>query len=236
MKLVRLLFPARCVVCRQLLPSDTGLLQLCGNCLTALYHGQDTVRLIEKDFGCVSAALYPLLRESILRYKFRHDSLSAATFGNLMVLAWRRHQADFPAPEAVTWVPVNSLRRLQRGYDQSELLAQVVAEKLGLPLVCTLTRLRRTRRQERLNTDVARAANVRGVFDLRSSQEYAFHEVLLIDDVVTSGATLREAAWTLRRAGIRCTALCLANARQSESVPPFENLSASLNENGGNKE
>jgi len=102
-----------------------------------------------------------------------------------------------PPADIVTWVPASRSRRRDRGYDQSELLARAVARRLGLPARRTLRRVddrpqtARSRQGRALGPDLAAAG--------RSVGDKA--RLLLIDDVVTTGATLRRAAAVLSSRG-----------------------------------
>lgn len=97
--------------------------------------------------------------------------------------------------DAVTWAPTSRERRRQRGFDQAEVLARAVARRLGLPCSCTLLRAGgapqtgRSREERRRGPAFAARAGVAGA------------RILLVDDVITSGATLTAAATALRTAG-----------------------------------
>jgi ComF family protein len=102
----------------------------------------------------------------------------------------------------VTNVPVHADRAKQRGYDQAELIARVAARDLGLPFVPLLQRSRATIAQFDLDRR-DRARNVRGAFALRPGDDGHLPGawVLLVDDVVTTGATLAACAEALQEAG-----------------------------------
>ncbi|MCZ6598553.1 MAG: ComF family protein [Planctomycetota bacterium] len=120
---------------------------------------------------------------------------------------------DAPEEGVVVPVPLHPLRRMERGYDQALLLARGVAAELGCACVRALRRRRLTPPQGAPGAS-SRSANVRGAFAaVRAARRLAGRHVWLVDDVVTSGATVAECARELRRAGARTvSALCVARA------------------------
>ena len=115
----------------------------------------------------------------------------------------------------VAHVPLHPARRLRRGFDQAEVLGRRVATELGVPFRPSLRRLRPTRRQARLEGR-ARQANVDGAF---RSAPVPPVPVLLIDDVLTTGATTAACAAALRGAGARSVRIAVAcRARPAADV------------------
>jgi len=100
----------------------------------------------------------------------------------------------------LTPVSLHPARRARRGYDQAALLAGVVSERWGVPLVEALARTRDHEPQARLEPD-RRRANVQGVFRVTKPAAVEGRPVLLVDDVATTGSTLLEAARALEEAG-----------------------------------
>jgi ComF family protein len=119
--------------------------------------------------------------------------------------------ADLPvsAVDVVVPVPLHAVRRRERGFNQAELLAEELARKLGVPTRKGLRRTRPTANQADLPRE-ARMSNVSGAF-VAEHRAVRGERVLLLDDVVTTGATLSEAAAALRRAGSG-PVVCLAVA------------------------
>lgn len=111
--------------------------------------------------------------------------------------ALRSHQVDLVVP-----VPLHWSRRLSRGYNQADVLASRLARRLELPLHRALRRSRPTRPLARLSP-TERAEELRGAFRVRLLGRRAVEgrRVLLVDDILTSGATTGEAARVLKRAG-----------------------------------
>jgi ComF family protein len=114
--------------------------------------------------------------------------------------------------DAIVPMPLHWLRRWHRGFNQAELLARGLARPLGIPVVPALVRARATAPQAGL-TRAQRRANVSGSFRVRRHAAVAGAHVLLVDDVMTTGATLSAAASALKRAGARrITAITIARA------------------------
>lgn len=111
-------------------------------------------------------------------------------------------------------VPLHWRRRLSRGFDQAEILTRHLARAWALPWQRVLTRRRATSPQTGLEAN-ERRANLEGAFGLGRAPGRASvtnRAVLLVDDVLTTGATLRAAALALRRAGARVPAVAVAAA------------------------
>ena len=123
-------------------------------------------------------------------------------------------------PSALTSVPLHPSRLLERGYNQAALLAQACAAQLGVPWLDLLERRRQTSQQARLATP-ARSANVSAAFTLSAHAPRVLPlKILIIDDVITSGATLEACRQTLLRAGARQVwAATVAAARPRTAVP-----------------
>ena len=121
--------------------------------------------------------------------------------------------------DVVAYVPLHRRRAMLRGYDQSQLAAGQVARQLGKRLVMTLVRDQATPPQTSLDSVGARRANVRDAFILVDAKSIAGRRVLLVDDVLTTGATLRSAARQIRAAGVaslHVAALAVADPRKRE--------------------
>jgi len=143
-------------------------------------------------------------RSVVLGLKYANARHAAHELGRLMALA-----VDEPGRlDVVTWAPTSFARVAQRGYDPAELLARSVAGFLGLPCRRLLYRERSSGPQ----TGKGRFARLEGP-RFRARPMWRQLSVLVVDDVTTTGATMREAAATLQRAGagsVRCVAAAVA--------------------------
>ncbi|MEO6062880.1 MAG: double zinc ribbon domain-containing protein, partial [Thermoflexales bacterium] len=132
------------------------------------------------------ARFEPPLREGIHALKYGGSPLLAAPFGESMARAWQAGAGDWAA-DAIAPVPLHAARKRERGYNQSERLAEVVARIIECPLErVALSRPRATAQQALLDRE-ARQANVAGAFVARP-ERVSGRRVLVIDDVYTTGA------------------------------------------------
>lgn len=137
------------------------------------------------------------LGRAVRALKYRGATRSAAWLGRS--LAGQVKRAGW-TPDVVCPVPLHASRRRQRGYNQAALLSRALATALGTPHREALERLRVTPPQARLSRE-ARSANVAGAFRAAAGADVRGRCVLLVDDVLTTGATLRACAVALRAAG-----------------------------------
>lgn len=196
---LHLLYPPRCMFCSKLLQDEDA--QYCNACIGSLpeHEGADpSVPGIEQT---VATFVYEDdLREAVLRYKFRGMKSYGPLFAKWMAVTVR-DKVKAPC-DLVSWVPCSKLRKWNRGYDQAEILAKTLADELGLEVHRVLVKKKHNTAQSRIKKDAARRrANVSGVYAPYEPQHWAGKRVLLVDDVLTTGATVSECAKTLRLAG-----------------------------------
>ena len=181
--------PPWCAVCGVPFESaDGGVARACGRC-AAIPPPYTEARA----FGAYGGGLEGLI--AAFKYRDRRDL--ADPLAALVVIGAER---GLEGVDLVTAVPLAPARLRQRGYDQAWLLAQSVARMLDLPATSgVLRRTRDTPPQTSLSA-TGRRDNVRGAFDM-GVEPVAGRDVLLIDDVVTTGATAGECARILMRSG-----------------------------------
>jgi competence protein ComFC len=158
-------------------------------------------------------------RDVVLGLKYRNRRRVgrhlAGLLVNRLVSEGRHRQVD-----VVTWAPTSERRRRARGYDQAELIARTVARQLGLP--CRRL-LEREAAGDRPQTGQARPDRLDGI-GFRARPGLAGHRVLVVDDVVTTGATLREATAALREQGaaeVVAAAVAATPERRGATVLPI---------------
>jgi ComF family protein len=152
--------------------------------------------------GVQAVGLYDgVLRDAVLRMKKAHEEVLTLTLGRL--LAEKVRFSDPIRPELIVPVPMHWTRRITRGTNPPEILAEMMAKKLGIPAATDLLCCRRkTRKQGTLLPD-QRRRNVRAAFSVSAGYDIKDTCVLLVDDVMTTGATANELSKVLRWAGAK---------------------------------
>ena len=157
------------------------------------------------------------LRELIHLYKFGKVRTLAHPLGGLLLGALPRDERF----DWVTPVPLHWRKLWQRGFNQADLLARRVAAHTGIPRARLLRRLRYTASQTSLS-HTSRRHNVATAFACRRPDRVAGRRILLIDDVLTTGATGAACALALKRAGAtRVALLTLARADRRIAISPL---------------
>ncbi len=237
---LNLLFPPRCANCEaDLLRKEDDLL-LCGACTEALgpaeWNGCGKCGAMlpahaPSENQCVHCrgqrlhfdTVLPLghyrmhLRTAVLRMKRPAGEPLASALGELY-LRRRLQSLTSLQLELVVPIPMHWTRRAVRGTNSPEILAGRIAKGLAIPVATNLMRRRRrTERQPHLGPN-ERFENVRGAFDLPSSYDLCGARVLVVDDVVTTGATASEAARVLKRGGASTVAVAVVARAEGDGV------------------
>lgn len=189
-----LLYPPKCAFCHKLLNGeDSGI---CRGCFDNLPFATDMAAV--QSFGNVSLCVSPLyyegfVRDSLLRYKFHGVTAYARIYAELIKAEIDRQNLDF---SLITWVPLSRKRLRTRGYDQARLIAEELAKLEGVSCEGLLKKIRNNAVQSKTGGYEKRKKNVAGAYSF-SGKAAAGTNILLIDDIVTTGSTLSEAAGVL---------------------------------------
>ncbi len=233
------LFVPRCAVCRERLhTSESGL---CENCRRAYNTAKaeycDVCGMEASVCRCVPQNLTVNGCVAYRKLVFYKSSVENSVVRGMMYALKRNHAvglAAFLAAElaelvkgtvsedtVVTYAPRAAFAKQKYGYDQGELLAKHVAANLGLDFRRLLTRRRFQSREQKLLNAAERKKNVRDLFFVRKPQFASAKSILLIDDVVTSGATLGACVGALYRSGareVRCLSVAYTVRRKNNKL------------------
>jgi ComF family protein len=210
---LNLLFPPKCVLCGKLLERDET--DLCRTCrVESPWHAKNNLKFPFLDSWAAVWYYEGYIRKSLHRFKFNRARHYGDTYGRLLAMKLLN---EYPEGfEVLTWVPVSRIRKFTRGYDQVELLAVAVGRELGMKPVRTIRKLRNNRTQSSISGQAQRRANVLGVYRITDPERVRDKRVLLLDDIITTGATAGECARVLLTAGARevhCGCVAAANKR-----------------------
>lgn len=180
-----------CTCCGRPFPDFSGADHLCGSCITA-----------PPPFSLARGALLftGTTRELIHLFKYSGKVMLRRPLGLLAAGFLDNCAAEFRADQIVP-VPLHKKRLRQRGFNQAVLLGEIFSKRWGVPLQRNnLQRSRWTEPQVNL-TAAARAENVNGAFSLAEPEKIVGKRILLVDDVYTTGSTVKECSRVLRHAG-----------------------------------
>jgi ComF family protein len=200
MDLLPLLGPA-CQYCAHPLPDTDHL--ICGHCIKQLPYVDRTY---------IKYSFEEPLRSLLHRFKY-HSGLYLSSFLSHLILHAIEHAPD--RPECLLPVPLSSQRLRARGFNQAAVMTKILAKKLNIPydLISCQKRIN-TAPQASLNRD-NRQKNLRQAF---MTQTLPYQHIALIDDLLTTGATVNELAYTLKKAGVaRVDVWCCARTINKKS-------------------
>lgn len=207
--LASLLFPPHCAFC-----GKVGVQGVCPKCEETLPYCKTPLHERAEIGACLAPLRYEgAVREALLNYKFHAGQSRCTGFGDILAQAAAEHfggQFDL-----VTFVPVSKKRRGERGYDQSYLLARETCRHWDTAPAALLQKTRDNPAQSSLSSREERQKNVAGIYAAVNEEKIRGARILLIDDILTTGATLREAACVLRAAGAQ-SVICATLASADE--------------------
>ena len=203
---INLLYPLHCAGCGKALDSHNQL-SLCGHCKSA-------IRLNPRppECGAYSACLYDgVLKELVHLFKYSGKLSLTKALQELMIDFVKETPEIIQGIDMITFIPLQTRRLRERGFNQSEVLAFNIAKELGLSLKGLLEKTISTRHQNELSRE-DRLINLKGAFRIKNGVSIKGLQILLIDDVMTTGATLSECAKVLGKNGAKAVR-CLTLAR-----------------------
>ena len=211
---LHLLFPPKCMFCRELLRDEDAV--YCDKCFGSLpeFEGSDPT-VPGFDQALATFHYREPIRYAILRYKFYGMRVYGPIFAGWMAVTVRdklKESCDF-----VSWVPCSNLRRWKRGYDQAEILAKALAKELDLEARPVLRKIHNNPAQSGIDDPARRKANVLNVYKVIDSDIIAGKSILLVDDVLTTGATLSECGKLLRMSHCRSLSCAVIAAAGGEN-------------------
>ena len=216
--LSKYIFPAACVLCYKHAPVEEN--SLCIDCLEAISYTQtdscpvcssDSIGLLDVCHQCLELKRpwklggAPLKLDQNVReiiHKFKYNSNLALSRYLIKEMTEFIENKNFPNIKLVTMVPLHWYKQIRRGFNQAEVLAQGIADNIGVPCLKTLKR-RRSSSAQALKNRQQRQKNITHIFTVPEKEKMPDGAILLIDDVMTTGATLAACTEALIEAGAK---------------------------------
>ena len=220
-----LIYPPKCLVCKKPLETQIPTKLLCLKCLDSIkfnippfcpkcsrHLGKNpqmprckncTKILLHFDFAWCSCLYVEPLRKLIQNFKYNQKTLLRRQFTQFMISFIETYNLDITQFDIIVPIPLHPTRLRERGYNQSLLLAHEISEHFNINLnINTLIRTRNTKNQTLLSKK-ERWTNIAEAFTIKNPKNIYNKSVLLIDDLLTTGATSSEAAKELKNVGAK---------------------------------
>ena len=217
-KILNWLYPPLCIACKVMLPVNAGNFYICDRCEPLFERvelpicGRCSQSLTNEDEICascfgksfyfdsnVSAFMYDELMRDLLRdMKFRNKKRIPIGLGILWAKLIKMPANDF----LLTWLPMHPKKQKERGFNQAEVMAKEIAKASGVPCRNTLRRIVDTPAQSGLHPKL-RQENVKDAFEIVSQESVFDANIVIVDDIFTTGASLNECAKVLIEGGAK---------------------------------
>lgn len=214
MTIIDLFFPKSCLgcgrvgkyVCRQCIDKTPSASGVCIYCKRLAVDGASHVKCLTKGGPTRFCAVWMyegVVKKAIIALKYKFASEVAKDLQPLIVEQLDRWSSFFPAGTIIVPIPLAKKRRRWRGFNQVEGICSNIADTFGWKYIKLLERSIYIRPQAGLDLS-SRKKNIKGVFKFKNTSDYILKntQVIIFDDVVTTGATVCEAAKVLSRAGL----------------------------------
>jgi len=235
-RLLDIVYPRTCLVCHK--PLENGLKDNlpCPSCLKEIKKNKSPLcaicgrqirgRQISKrlcpacsrrkhfsfDRSFSPCAYEGVIRELIHKFKYQHKDYLSSFLASLLIEFIYQNRISLDSFDLVMPIPLHKIRLREREFNQAELIAQPLAQEFSLAISSNNLWRKHHRQAQMELKDNQRWKNVKGCFAVRNPQEVKGKNILLIDDVLTTGATCSEAASVLKAAGANSIwVLTLAN-------------------------
>ena len=201
-----ILFPVRCPYCESVISKTE---YACEDCKKK-FPSPAIIKYAVGGYKCTSPFPYDgIFKKAVKKFKFGNKCGYAKQLAFPMVhsILESYQGVNF---DLITCVPMHKKRLRKRGYNQAELLARECAKVMNIPYCDTLEKFKENREQHSIKAS-ERAKNVKGVYRIIDKELVCDKNILIIDDIITTGHTLGECAGTLIKSGcnsVNCAVLC----------------------------
>ncbi|NEZ47060.1 ComF family protein [Clostridium niameyense] len=188
----------KCIICDEYTREEL----ICNVCKKNIRYCNDSLTIDKEEmtFAAYPSTYYSgVMVELILRLKYKSDFGAGEVIGNIMIDKILNEKLDF---DYITFVPSGKEAYKKRGYNQSEYLSKVISDKIHIPMISCLYKVKKTKDQIGLST-IERWENVKDSFNVINNNKLYNKNILLIDDVLTTGATVFYCASKIKKSGAK---------------------------------
>ena len=197
-KILSWIYPNKCICCKNIVSADRNI---CDKCISYIRGNSKITKIFYKKSSavlCASAIKYNYhIKSAIWKFKFRNMKFYADIFSEEMYMAVSTYFKDINF-DYISCVPLHKSKFKERGYNQSELLAKSLSKKLNAKFVPILVKNKNNLSQHDLSF-TEREINIKGVYSINDGVNIdKSKKLLLCDDILTTGNTLKECIKTLK--------------------------------------
>lgn len=206
--LIDLLFLPKntCYCCKEEETND----YICDDCIKTLETIVDFKTI--KGSTCYSPYLYAGHMERMIKeFKFREQKYYGKLFAKLLADFYTSHKLDY---DILIPIPLSKEKYLKRGFNQCELICDFLSKRVSVPVNNEILFKVKDTKDQHLLSKSERSKNLNSAFEARTREELLNKKILIVDDLLTSGYTLKEAIVTLKKAGyVNIDALVIGKAK-----------------------
>lgn len=197
-----------CPECVKALPFNTHYCSVCGAPIDSVY-GDEVCFDCKGKRKTISRTIVPFIykeaiRKAIISFKFYRKSYLAATFASFIFIEMKRKDIK---GDIICFVPIHFLRKGGRGYNQSELIANELSKITDISVVPLIKKIKNTKPLSKLNKKERQIA-VKNIYKPQKKQKLSGENIILVDDVITTGSTTKECARILKQMGAGKVIVC----------------------------
>ena len=225
-------FPDRCALCNKVIPHGSKVCRICRKTAPVIRgYRCSCCGHPENECSCRKSACHydgitaPFLYKDVVRkgihnWKFRGFTANTDFFAE-MISSAVKESFDSTQFDMITFVPQTKTEEAEKEYNQSEILARALSEKMNIPAENVLIKLFETPRQHDVPS-LMKSGNVFGVFDCIQTEKIKDRTILLTDDIRTSGNTINECAKMLKLYGAKnvcCAVIAISEDKEKKKCP-----------------
>ena len=207
-KILDFIYPTKCLICNETIIKRENY--ICEKCKKELKIDDIMISIVMDDgseIECFSPFEYSgKIKKSILRFKFKGYKNYSKFFAEVMAKGVTQKFSNIKF-DCITYVPLRPERKRSRGYNQSECIASDISSIINVPCEELISKIKSNHIQHELDFS-SRIENVKGVYAVKNERAVKGKTILLCDDIITTGSTLRECAKTLLESGAKEVYCC----------------------------